>query len=200
MTIFMSDILCVTNRRLCEEDFLTRAEKIAAASPAGIILREKDLSQEEYYALAQSMMVICKKQQLPCILHTFTGIAEKLGAKEIHLPMPVFRTLTGEKKAYFRTIGVSCHSVLEAKEAERLGASYITAGHIFETDCKWGLPGRGLSFLKEVCNAVNVPVYAIGGITPEKIAGVRQAGAAGACVMSSLMQCDSPEKYLAAFQ
>ena len=97
MTIFMSDILCVTNRRLCGADFLTQAEKIAAASPAGMILREKDLSQEEYYALAQSMMAICKKHQIPCILHTFTGIAEKLGAKEIHLPMPVFRTLSGEQ-------------------------------------------------------------------------------------------------------
>ena len=49
-------------------------------------------------------------------------------------------------------------------EAERLGATYVTAGHIFTTDCKKGLPPRGLDFLKNVCDAVTIPVYGIGGI------------------------------------
>ena len=42
-------------------------------------------------------------------------------------------------------------------EAERLGATYVTAGHIFTTDCKKGLPPRGLDFLKNVCDAVTIP-------------------------------------------
>lgn len=50
------------------------------------------------------------------------------------------------------------------KEAEQLGASYLTAGHIYATDCKRGLPPRGLGFLKEVCREVSIPVYGIGGI------------------------------------
>ena len=49
-------------------------------------------------------------------------------------------------------------------EAERLGAAYVTAGHIFTTDCKKGLPPRGLDFLKNVCDAVTIPVYGIVGI------------------------------------
>ena len=67
----------------------------------------------------------------------------------------------------------------------------MTAGHIFATDCKAGLPPRGTDFLKEVCSAVQIPVYAIGGIRPEEkqIEKVLSCGAAGACIMSGMMEC-----------
>ena len=76
--------------------------------------------------------------------------------------------------------------------AEALGCTYITAGHVFDTDCKKGLPGRGLPFLEEVCGSVSIPVYAIGGIHEDNVAAVRRSGAQGACVMSTLMQCQDP--------
>ena len=72
-------------------------------------------------------------------------------------------------------------------EAQASGCTYITAGHVFETDCKKGLPGRGVDFLRNVCAAVDIPVYGIGGIDADNIALVRDAGARGACLMSSLM-------------
>ena len=65
---------------------------------------------------------------------------------------------------FFKVIGTSVHSVEDAIKAEQLGATYMTAGHIFATDCKKGLPPRGLDFLKNVCDTVQIPVYAIGGI------------------------------------
>ena len=68
-----------------------------------------------------------------------------------------------------------------------LGASYVTGGHIFATDCKKGVPPRGLDFLKAVCSSVNIPVYAIGGINGDNINSVLNAGASGACIMSGLM-------------
>ena len=61
-------------------------------------------------------------------------------------------------------MGTSIHSVEEVKEAVRLGADYLFAGNIYETDCKKGLPGRGLDFLRQVCMESSVPVYAIGGV------------------------------------
>ncbi|MGM9606527.1 MAG: thiamine phosphate synthase [Oscillospiraceae bacterium] len=195
----MSDILCVTNRALCAEDFLLRVEKIAAARPAGIILREKDLSEGEYKALARQVMQICAHRHVPCILHTFADAAIELGAGAFHAPLPVLRELTAAQKGRFTTLGASCHSAEDALEAQRLGCTYITAGHIFDTDCKKGLPGRGLEFLKTVCDSVSIPVYAIGGISGETIAAVRGAGARGGCVMSALMQCADVENYLKSF-
>lgn len=97
-------------------------------------------------------------------------------------------------------IGASCHSVEDALEARRLGCTYILAGHIYATDCKKGLPGRGLSFLKQVCDAVSIPVYAIGGINENNIQQTRRAGAKGVCLMSSLMCCGNVQELLAAMK
>lgn len=186
----MSDIMCVTSRVLCRKDFPEQLESIAACRPAGIILREKDLAPSEYEALARQVMEICAEHGVRCILHSFADIARALRADAIHMPLPLLRNMTAAEKSCFRHIGASCHSVEDAIEAQKLGCTYITAGHIFETDCKKGLPGRGLPFLRAVCDAVPIPVYAIGGIDRKNIAGVRAAGAAGACLMSSLMKSD----------
>lgn len=196
----MSDIYCVTNRSLCREDFPTRLRRIAACRPAGIILREKDLSPEAYARLARQIMQICREYQVPCILHSFTDAAMELGAENIHLPMPLLRELDRERAGAFRRIGASCHSAQEAMEAQKLGCSYITAGHIFDTGCKQGVPGRGTAFLKEVCQSVSIPVYAIGGITEQNAGEVRRAGAKGVCIMSGLMQCADVEAFFHRFQ
>ena len=195
----MSDILCVTNRSLCREDFLTRLERIAAAGPAGVILREKDLSPKAYRALAERVLAACRAHGVPCILHSFPAVAREFGAEGLHLPLPLLRALSQEERHSFRVLGASCHSAAEAREAEALGCTYITAGHVFATDCKKGLAPRGLPFLREVCRAVTIPVWAIGGIAPENLSPVLATGARGGCVMSGLMACPDPAALLAAF-
>ena len=196
MITYMSDILCVTNRILCSEDFFARIERIAKSQPKGIILREKDLSENEYRHLAIDVLEICEKYNVNCILHSFVKATKELDCKSIHLPLHILRTLSEEEKAFFTTLGASCHSVDEAVEAEKLGCPYIIAGHIFDTDCKKDIPSRGIDFLKNVCKSVSVPVYAIGGISAENIEEVLSAGARGACIMSGLMKCDDADRYL----
>ena len=198
--MYMSDILCVTNRKLCREDFLTRIERIAACHPAGIILREKDLNPEDYKELAAAVMEICEQHGVKCILHSFPDVAISLQADAIHLPLHLLREMPQEQKAHFRVLGASCHSVEDALEAQALGCTYITAGHVFETDCKKGLPGRGLDFLQNVCAAVEIPVYGIGGIASDNIALVHNAGASGACLMSSLMATEDVAGLLKAME
>ena len=192
----MSDIICVTNRLLCREDFFLRLEKIVKATPRAVILREKDLSPEQYRATAEKALEICASGNVPLIIHSNLEIAKALGAAALHMPLPGLREMSGEERGQFETLGASCHSVSEAKEAEALGCTYVTAGHVFDTDCKKGLPGRGSEFLRDVVKAVSVPVFAIGGITGENVSAVRAAGAAGVCLMSSLMLCPDPEKLI----
>ena len=192
----MSDILCVSNRKLAPDDFFIRLERIARAKPKGIILREKDLEEEEYRKLADRALAICRKEGVACLLHSYPGPALDLGADGLHLPLPLLRRLSEADRTRLPLLGASCHSVEEALEAEDLGCSYVTAGHIFETACKAGLPGRGLDFLEGICRAVSLPVYAIGGLSPELLGPVQDRGAAGICLMSSLMTCPDPEAYL----
>ena len=192
----MFDLLCLTDRTLCREPFLDRVAAIAAARPAALILREKDLPEDQYQALAAQVMSLCRQAGVPCILHTFVGAARALGARAIHLPLPVLRTLSAGERAAFPALGASCHSVEEAWEAVPLGATYLTAGHVFATTCKAGLPGRGVEFLAQVCAAVPCPVYAIGGVGPENLPALARAGAKGGCVRSPLMTCPDPGAYL----
>ncbi len=192
----MFELYIVTNRKLCKEDFLVRLEKLAAEKPSGIILREKDLSAQEYEKLAKSALEICAKHNVRCILHGFAEIARRLEAPALHVPLPLLRGLSEKERRGFLTLGASCHSLEEALEAERLGCTYVTAGHIFETECKKGLPGRGIEFLREICGEVSLPVYAIGGIGAENIGEVKKSGAKGACVMSGAFVCNDPGEYM----
>ena len=192
----MSDLICVTNRHLCQGDFLSRIDNIAACHPAGILLREKDLPEAEYESLARQVLDICRTHGVLCILHSFAEVARTLGAKALHLPLPILRELTPAQRAAFVHLGASCHSVADAQEAQRLGCTYLTAGHIFATGCKQGVPGRGLDFLQAIIQAVELPVYAIGGIGPQNAAQVRMIGAKGLCVMSGAMTCPDIHTYL----
>lgn len=188
----MSEIICITNRKLCGSSFLEQIEKISAARPDSIILREKDLSENEYSKLAEQVLNICKNYDVPCTLHYFYKTAISMNIKRIHLPLHLLEKMTFEEKKKFDIIGVSCHSIEDAKKAQNLGASYVTAGHIFQTDCKAGLPGRGLDFLREVKKSIDIPVYAIGGIDEENASDVISAGADGICIMSGFMKSSDP--------
>lgn len=192
----MSDLICITNRKLCSNNFLDQIEMIASAHPKAIVLREKDLSEKEYEQLARQVMQICQKHGTQCILHSFSNVATTLGATAVHMPLPLLQKMTPQEKSHFQIIGASCHSLEEAKEAQNLGCTYITAGHIFLTDCKKGLPGRGLPFLEEICKTVRIPVYAIGGISSQNMESVRKTGAAGACIMGGFMRCKTVEEIM----
>ena len=181
--------ICVTNRTLCRDDFLTRIDHIAKKGVAdAILLREKDLTEREYLELAEKVLLICKSHNRRCILHTYYKAAKELGCKEIHLPLPLLQKMREEgEKEWFTTVGTSVHSLKQANLVMHLQADYMTAGHIFETDCKKGLPGRGLSFLSKVVCESEVPVYGIGGISADNAGQIMETGAAGVCIMSGFM-------------
>lgn len=187
------NVIAVTNRKLCGRPFLQQIGRVCEKRPAALILREKDLSEGAYRTLAEDVRTICDSAGVKLILHKYRHTALALGIHTIHLPLGDLTAMNGEDGAdrgFFEEIGCSVHSVQEAHRAQQLGADYLIAGHIYPTDCKKDLPPRGLNFLREVCGAVSIPVYAIGGIHPDAalIRQVMNAGAAGACIMSAAMR------------
>ncbi|WP_395014449.1 thiamine phosphate synthase [Robinsoniella peoriensis] len=200
--------LCITNRKLCTGNFLTKIRELADRQEIEkIVLREKDLSSDDYEALAEKCKEICQEYGKPLVINQFIETAQKLQNSEVQISMEMLRKYTGNTVQQrvntgagstcnlhstvlggFQAVGVSVHSAPEAEEAQLLGAGYLIAGHIFQTDCKKGIPGRGLAFLEEVCQKVSIPVYAIGGISPDNIQEVIRAGAKGGCMMSGFMR------------
>lgn len=197
------EILVITSRKRFEgeADFLKQIEKIAAAKPFGIVLREKDLPVKEYLALARKVRDICRSAGASLIVHSHPEVARELGIPALHMPLDALEKLSSEERKEFRVLGASCHSVEDVLRAKNLGCDYVTAGHVYATDCKPGLPPRGADFLAEVCGpAAPMPVFALGGLTPARAPEVRRAGAAGFAMMSSAMDAENPaelfRKYL----
>ena len=192
----MCKIIGITNRHLCEGDYYTQIEKVVRIMDGrleAIVVREKDLSPEEYMVLAKRVLEICHEHACKCILHSYPEVALELGCRNIHLPLHKIEEMHNKiegKQIFneFNIVGVSTHSVEDALKAQNLGATYITAGHVFATDCKKDLPPRGLSFLKNICDNSEVPVYAIGGMTKEREPEVMRKGASGICIMSGCMR------------
>lgn len=188
-------ILVITSRKRFEgeADFLKQIEKIAAAKPFGIVLREKDLTVKEYSALARKVRDICRSAGASLIVHSHPEVARELGIPALHMPLDALGKMSSEERKEFEVLGASCHSVEDVLRAKALGCDYVTAGHVYATDCKPGLPPRGADFLAEVCGpAAPMPVFALGGLTPARAPEVRRAGAAGFAVMSSAMDAENP--------
>ena len=195
----------ISNRKLCENENLEKQiEKIFSAYERKIILknfdivaltlREKDLNKNEYLKLIEKIYPICQKYKINLILHQNydLNLDEKYDIEGIHLSYSIFKSLNQNIKAElikkYKRIGVSIHSLEEAKEVENLGASYLVAGHIFETDCKKGLEPRGLKFVEDLSSTLSIPIFAIGGIDEKKSLSVLDGGAFSLCMMSSIMK------------
>ena len=221
------NIIAITNRHLCSRPFMEQLERVCKLHPHAIVLREKDMPEAEYLSLARDVIALCKKYDVQCMLHSFINVAMELEHPYIHLPLPILEAYVKKNVSgnistgmsnftdiyhlFIKGFVTSVQSVVVSIKAEQLGATYMTAGHIFATDCKKGLPPRGLDFLKNVCDAVGIPVYAIGGINiasnddstasdapsasdamPDisvpRLADVMECGAAGGCIMSGMMR------------
>ena len=195
----------ISNRKLCKNENLERQiEKIFLAYEKKIILkkfeivsltlREKDLDKNEYLNLVEKIYPICKKHKINLILHQNydLNLDDRYMIKGLHLSYKIFKSLNKNIREDFikkyKRIGVSIHRLDEAKEVENLGASYVVAGHIFETDCKKGLEPRGLKFVEELSSILTIPIFAIGGIDEKNSQSVIDSGAFSVCMMSSLMK------------
>ncbi len=152
-------------------------------------LREKDLEARELAALAERLLRLITPAGGLLLINDRVDVALAVGANGAHLsqrglPPAVARGLLGPT----RLLGVSCHSLAEAKEAQQGGADFIVLGPIFYTPSKalYG-PPVGLALLREVRPRIRVPIFAIGGITAANRPEVLAAGADGSAVISAVM-------------
>lgn len=190
---WMPQVVAISNRKLCPgEALLPQLEKILPLRPAALYLREKDLDEEEYASLAQEVWQRCCHWQVPLMLCERPQLAAAMPQCGLHLPWHRGVQLQRENPELLQRLpafSVSCHSLEEVQKAAEMGCTSLILGTIFPTSCKPGHPGNGVDFLQECCRNTTLPVYAIGGITPQRMPQVLAAGAAGGAMMSQLMTC-----------
>ena len=165
-----------------------------AGGVRAVQLREKDLGGRELFVLAQKIKKLCERYHAGLFVNDRIDVALGVNADGVQLgsasmPVEAARGLLGDKKL----IGVSTHSVQEAKEAEQAGADFILFGPVYFTPSKavYGRP-QGLRPLKEVVEKISLPVYAIGGIKRENIAEVKATGIRGVALISAVLSASGP--------
>ena len=172
--------------------------RIFAAIRAGIDMvqiREKDLPSRELTALVEAAVNSAKGTATRIVVNDRLDVALALGAAGVHLgtqSLPAEAARRIVPKTFL--IGVSCHSLEEARAAEAAQADYIVFGPIFETASKaqYG-PPLGLDRLREAVGKISIPVFALGGITVERVKACLDAGVASIAGISIFQSCPSIE-------
>lgn len=180
----------ITNRKLIKKNNIYWIiEEALRGGIDAIILREKDLNYKDLYPMAKKIKEIIGIRPIPLIINRNKEVALDVGAEGYHTG---FNDFIADKVQYPGMLGISVHSIEEAVGAEKLGASYVLVGHIFETQCKEGLKPRGIELIEKIKKEISIPIIAIGGIKPENIRQVMSYGADGGAVMSYIMEAENP--------
>ena len=191
----------VTNRyQNSVESFLEKVETACRSGVTIIQLREKNLTTNQYYQLAKQVKEITDAYQIPLIIDDRLDVCLAVDAAGLHigddeLPVSVARQVLGPEKI----LGVTAKTVKRALEAEEGGADYLGTGAIFPTTTKENAPITLISTLKTICQRVDIPVVAIGGLTSENIDQLIGTGIAGVAVVRDLMQAEDIEAKTQAF-
>nr|WP_320056036.1 thiamine phosphate synthase [Desulfuromonas thiophila] len=173
------------------------AEAVTAALAGGVgavQLREKDLATAELYALALELRQLTTAAGARLLLNDRIDIALAVAADGVQLteqslPVAMARRLLGPE----RLLGVSCHSLERALQAEAEGADFLCFSPIYATPSKAAYgPPQGLDALHGLCAAVKLPVFALGGITSERAPAVRAAGARGIALIRAILAAADP--------
>lgn len=209
-------IIGITNRSLCT-DFYEQIKKIAKSKLNFLMIREKDLINQELLELSLKVKEELKDTNIKIIVNSNIDIAKRIDADGIQLSFKDFvdnnnKLYTknrinstkvvdnfkdaGNKYKVYKMIGVSIHSYDEGLQAYKLGADYVIYGHVFQTECKKNLTPRGIEEIKALSLKINIPIIGLGGIDENNFKEVIDAGAKGIAIMSSLMRSQNPKSLI----
>ena len=188
-------LYAVTDRSWLGEK--TLSQQVEEALQGGVTmlqLREKDLEQDAFLEEAFAVKALCRRFGVPFLIDDDVSLALRCGADGVHVGQSDMEA--GEVRARIgpdKILGVSAQTVSQALLAQEAGADYLGVGAVFSTSTK--LDADTVSFvpLREICEAVDIPVVAIGGINTENLLELSGSGIAGVAVVSAIFAAHSPQ-------
>lgn len=188
----MLKLYLVTDRQWLNGRKLTDdLEKAILGGVTIIQLREKNLSDEEFIKVANEVKKLCQKYDIPLIINDNLNVALAIDSDGIHIgqddiPASIVRKKIGPDKI----LGVSAHNLKEALLARHDGADYIGVGAIFPTETKNDATIVTLDKLQKICDRIDIPVVAIGGINIDNISKLKNINITGVAVVSEIMKAN----------
>lgn len=176
-----------------EEEFLYRVEQALKGGVTFLQLREKNRSTREYLRLAEKVHAIAKRYNVPLIIDDRIDVALAIDAEGVHvgaedMPVATARKLMGDDKI----VGATAKTVPWAREAYEQGADYLGVGAIYPTTTKVKTVLTSTETLRQICDAVPIPVNTIGGLNRDNIDVLAGIPIAGICVVSAIMKAEDP--------
>lgn len=181
-------LYAVTDRHwLGNETLYSQVEKALKGGATFMQLREKNLDEASFLEEAKEIQALCKTYGVPFVVNDNVAIAKAIDADGVHVGQSDMEA--GDVRAIIgpdKILGVSAQTVEQAKLAEERGADYLGVGAVFPTGSKDDAVEVDHQTLKEICRAVEIPVIAIGGITPENTGDLAESGICGIAVISAI--------------
>lgn len=174
------------------------ADQVEEALKGGVTfvqLREKDLDEERFLEEAKEIKELCRRYQVPFVINDNVDIAQAVDADGVHVGQSDMEA--GDVRARLgqdKIIGVSAQTVEQALLAESRGADYLGVGAVFATGSKADASEVDHETVKAICQAVHIPVIAIGGITRENVGALTGTGVCGAAVISAIFAQEDVEE------
>lgn len=196
MKQFDPSLYFITDSTNCgEEEFLHRVEQALQGGATLLQLREKEKSTREYMELAAKVHEITRRYHVPLIIDDRVDVALAVDAEGVHvgasdMPVAVARKLMGDHKI----VGATAKTVPWAKEAYAQGADYLGVGAIYPTTTKVKTVLTSTDTLRDICEAVPIPVNAIGGLNRDNMDVLAGIPIAGICVVSAIMKAADPKQ------
>lgn len=183
------------NTNYTEEEFLHRVKQALQGGVTLLQLREKNRSTKDCITLAEKVHAIAQCYGVPLIIDDRVDVALAMDAEGVHLgaedmPIAKARKLMGKDKI----VGATAKTLSWAKEAYVQGADYLGVGAIYPTTTKVKTVLTSVDTLRDICNALPIPVNAIGGLNKDNIDILKGIPLAGICAVSAIMKADDPKK------
>ena len=181
-------LYAVTDRHWLKDETLeNQVEKALQGGATFLQLREKSLDDDIFLAEAKEIQKLCKKYQVPFVINDNVDIALAIDADGVHVGQSDMEALDVRKRlGPDKIIGVSAQNVQQALLAQKHGADYLGVGAVFPTGSNDDAEDVSFETLKAICQAVDIPVIAIGGITKENVSELKGSGICGIAVISAI--------------
>lgn len=181
-------LYAVTDRHwLNGETLYSQVEKVLKGGATFVQLREKNLDEDAFLKEAIEIQKLCKEYHVPFVINDNVDIALEMNADGVHVGQSDMEALDVRAKlGPHKIIGVSAQTVEQALLAQKHGADYLGVGAVFKTGSKADADDVSHETLKAICDAVDIPVIAIGGITKENVHELKGSGICGIAVISAL--------------
>ena len=189
-------LYAVTDRAwLGERTLYEVVEEALSGGATTVQLREKELDDPAFLDEALALTALCDRYSVPLIINDNVDVAVKCGAQGVHIgqhdmPAAEVRKMIGPELI----LGVSAQTVEQAVQAEKDGADYLGVGAVFSTSTKLDADDVSFETLRAICDAVSIPVVAIGGITKDNIAKLKGSGIDGIAVVSAIFAAPDVRK------